>query len=65
MRRLISYIASDFRNDRIWMRRSKMEKRNYEICIAVDDSASMKDILMTEVRIYTQGIAEALIGHFR
>ena len=50
MRRLISYIASDFRNDRVWLRRTKRERRNFEVCIAVDDSASMKDALMTEVR---------------
>lgn len=35
--------------DRIWMRRTKKVKRNFHICIAVDDSASMKDNLMTEV----------------
>jgi len=49
MRRLIPYIASDYRKDRIWMRRTKRERRNYEICIAVDDSASMRDVFTTEV----------------
>lgn len=50
MRRLIPYIASDYRKDRIWMRRTRRERRNYEICIAVDDSASMREALTTEVR---------------
>jgi midasin len=49
MRRLVPYIASNFRKDRIWMRRTKPDKRNYQICLAIDDSASMKDNLMSEV----------------
>lgn len=43
MRRLISYIASDFRKNRIWMRRTRRAQRNYQVLIAVDDSASMLD----------------------
>lgn len=43
MRRLIAYIASDYRKDRIWLRRTKKAQRNYQILIAVDDSASMHD----------------------
>ncbi|KAI1718698.1 AAA domain (dynein-related subfamily) domain-containing protein [Ditylenchus destructor] len=49
VRRLLAYVASDYRKDRIWMRRTKKVKRNFHICIAVDDSASMKDNLMTEI----------------
>uniref|UniRef100_A0A914D8W7 Midasin n=1 Tax=Acrobeloides nanus TaxID=290746 RepID=A0A914D8W7_9BILA len=48
MRRLIAYIASDYRKDRIWMRRTKKSQRNYQICIAVDDSASMNENFMSE-----------------
>ncbi|CAI4227621.1 unnamed protein product [Auanema sp. JU1783] len=43
MRRLIPYIASDYRKDRIWMRRTKRAQREYQILIAVDDSASMNE----------------------
>ncbi|XP_013187576.2 midasin [Amyelois transitella] len=43
MRRVIAYIASQFRKDRIWLRRSKPAKRHYSIAIAVDDSSSMAD----------------------
>uniref|UniRef100_A0A914ZRU9 Midasin n=1 Tax=Parascaris univalens TaxID=6257 RepID=A0A914ZRU9_PARUN len=43
MRRLIAYIASDYRKDRIWLRRTKKAQRNYQILVAVDDSASMHD----------------------
>lgn len=53
MRRLVAYIASDYRKNRIWMRRTKKAQRNYQICLAVDDSASMKENLMTEVHFCT------------
>lgn len=43
MRRIIPYIASHFRKDRIWLRRTKPAKREYKIAIAVDDSSSMAD----------------------
>ena len=43
MRRIIPYIASNFQNDRIWLRRSKPSKRVYQILIAVDDSSSMSE----------------------
>ncbi|VDK69682.1 unnamed protein product, partial [Onchocerca ochengi] len=43
MRRLIAYIASGYRKDKIWLRRTKKAQHNYQILIAVDDSASMHD----------------------
>jgi len=43
MRKVFPYIASRFRKDKIWLRRSKPSKRQYQILIAVDDSASMAD----------------------
>ncbi|XP_059060931.1 midasin [Achroia grisella] len=43
MRRVIPYIASQFRKDRIWLRRTKPAKREYSIAIALDDSSSMAD----------------------
>ncbi|KAI5634933.1 AAA domain (dynein-related subfamily) domain-containing protein [Phthorimaea operculella] len=43
MRRVIPYIASHFRKDRIWLRRTKPAKREYKIAIAIDDSSSMSD----------------------
>ncbi|CAG2161607.1 unnamed protein product [Oppiella nova] len=43
MRKVIAYIASDFRKDKIWLRRTKASKRQYQIIIAVDDSSSMSD----------------------
>jgi len=41
MRRVIEYIASDFRKDKFWLRRAEPSKRQYQVMVAVDDSASM------------------------
>lgn len=41
MRKIIPYIASQFRKDKIWLRRTKPAKRDYRITIAIDDSKSM------------------------
>ena len=43
MRKVIPYIASQFRKDKIWLRRTKKNKRKYQIVLAVDDSSSMAD----------------------
>lgn len=43
MRKVIPYIASDFRKDKIWLRRTKPSKRDYKIILAIDDSSSMAD----------------------
>jgi midasin len=41
IKRIIPYIASSFKRDKIWMRRSVPSKRSYQILLAVDDSKSM------------------------
>ena len=43
IKRIIPYVASQYKRDKIWMRRSVPSKRNYQIMIAVDDSKSMMD----------------------
>jgi midasin len=40
---VIPYIASHFRRDKIWLRRTKPNKRNYQVVIAIDDSRSMSE----------------------
>lgn len=44
MRKVIPYIASEFRKDKIWLRRTQPSKRTYQILVAVDDSESMVDV---------------------
>lgn len=41
MKRIIPFIASGYRRDKIWLRRSLPSKRNYQVILAVDDSRSM------------------------
>ncbi len=41
MKRVIGYIASGYRKDKIWLRRTKPAKRNYRVLLAVDNSESM------------------------
>lgn len=52
MKRIISYIASDFRKDKIWLRRTKPAKRQYQIMISVDDSKSMSESNSTELALH-------------
>ncbi|XP_076030788.1 midasin isoform X2 [Oratosquilla oratoria] len=44
MRKVIPYIASEFRKDKIWLRRTQPNKRTYQILLAVDDSESMAEV---------------------
>jgi midasin len=41
IKRIIPYIASQYKRDKIWMRRSVPSKRSYQIMLALDDSKSM------------------------
>ncbi|XXG96732.1 hypothetical protein Hte_003023 [Hypoxylon texense] len=41
IKRIIPYIASSFKRDKIWMRRAIPTKRSYQILLCVDDSKSM------------------------
>lgn len=43
MKRIIPYIASQFRKDKIWLRRTKPSKRQYQIMVALDNSKSMSE----------------------
>ncbi|KAI0166381.1 midasin [Xylariaceae sp. FL1272] len=41
IKRIIPYIASSYKRDKIWMRRAIPTKRAYQILLCVDDSSSM------------------------
>ncbi|KAF2653215.1 midasin [Lophiostoma macrostomum CBS 122681] len=43
LKRIIPYIASSYKRDKIWLRRSMPSKRNYQVLIALDDSKSMAE----------------------
>lgn len=40
---MIPYVASHYRKDKIWLRRTRPNKRDYQVVIAVDDSRSMQE----------------------
>lgn len=42
MKKLIRYIASSFRQDKIWMRRTVPNQRQYQVLLAIDETKSMK-----------------------
>lgn len=52
MRRVIPYIASQFKKDKIWLRRTRPSKRQYQIIMAVDNSSSMMDSNAKIVSLY-------------
>lgn len=43
MKRVIEYIATEYRKDKIWLRRIKPNKRDYQVMLAIDNSSSMSD----------------------
>ncbi len=43
MKKVIPYIASDFKKDKIWLRRTQPSKRQYQVLLAIDDSESMAE----------------------
>eukprot|EP00092_Neocalanus_flemingeri_P022654 GFUD01024574.1.p1 GENE.GFUD01024574.1~~GFUD01024574.1.p1 ORF type:complete len:2240 (+),score=854.36 GFUD01024574.1:478-6720(+) len=51
MRKIIPYIASQFKKDKIWLRRVKPNKREFQILMALDDSSSMSDNQSREIAL--------------
>ncbi|KAJ9113860.1 hypothetical protein QFC19_000053 [Naganishia cerealis] len=43
MRKIIPYIASEYTKDKIWLRRTKPSRREYQVLLSLDDSRSMAD----------------------
>ncbi|XP_055380261.1 midasin [Condylostylus longicornis] len=61
MKKIIPYIASQFRKDKIWLRRTKPSQRDYKITIAIDDSKSMhhnnsKEITLKAISLVSQAL---------
>lgn len=58
---IIPYIASQFRKDKIWLRRTKPAQRDYKITIAIDDSKSMhynntKELTLQAISLVSQAL---------
>jgi midasin len=67
IKRIIPYIASSYKRDKIWMRRSVPSKRAYQIMIAVDDSKSMaengkKELAFETLALVTKALSMLEVG---
>ncbi|MCO5578538.1 hypothetical protein L7F22_032381 [Adiantum nelumboides] len=54
MRKIVPFIASDFAKDKIWLRRSRPAKREYQVLLSIDDSKSMREGTGKRVRLAYQ-----------
>ncbi|XP_043277150.1 midasin [Venturia canescens] len=63
MRKIIPYIASQFRKDKIWLRRTKPSKRDYQIVLALDDSSSMADNHSKELAFESMSLISKAMGY--
>lgn len=67
MRKIIPYLASQFRKDKIWLRRTKPSKRNYQIALALDDSKSMeyncsKELALESLSLISKALTYLEVG---
>ncbi|KAK6358357.1 AAA ATPase midasin [Orbilia blumenaviensis] len=63
MKRIIPYIASDYKKDKIWMRRTKPSKRQYQVMIALDDSKSMSESRCVELTFESIALVARALSH--
>ncbi|KAF3924791.1 Midasin [Orbilia brochopaga] len=63
MKRIIPYIASDYKKDKIWMRRTKPSKRQYQVMIALDDSKSMSEPRCVELSLESIALVARALTH--
>lgn len=69
MRRVIPFIASNYRRDKIWLRRTKPSKREYQVVVAIDNSRSMHEcgvgpMALQTLCILCQALAQLEVGEY-
>lgn len=69
MRRVIPFIASNYRRDKIWLRRSKPSKREYQVIVALDNSRSMNEcgvgpMALETLCVICQALAKLEVGEY-
>jgi midasin (ATPase involved in ribosome maturation) len=67
IKKIIPYIASQFRKDKIWLRRTKPQQRQYQVMIAIDDSESMLengagDVAMQALSVLCRSLTQLEVG---
>ncbi|KAF8073543.1 midasin nuclear AAA ATPase [Lyophyllum atratum] len=62
MKKIISYIASDYTKDKIWLRRTRPSQREYQVLIAIDDSRSMAESHSIHLAYQTLALVSKALG---
>lgn len=62
MKKVISYIASDYTKDKIWLRRTKPSQREYQILLSIDDSRSMAESHSIHLAYQTLALISKALG---
>ena len=61
MRKVLAWIASDYRKDKLWLRRSRPSHRDYRVVICLDNTASMRNNNVGELSLVcVSAISQAL-----
>ncbi|KAL0222135.1 hypothetical protein RCL1_001989 [Eukaryota sp. TZLM3-RCL] len=69
LKKIVPFIASNFKKDSIWLRRTLPSKRNYSIAFAIDNSQSMKlfntaDVALRTLVMMLNSLSLAEVGQF-
>eukprot|EP00928_Gymnodinium_smaydae_P041433 TRINITY_DN28040_c0_g1_i1.p1 TRINITY_DN28040_c0_g1~~TRINITY_DN28040_c0_g1_i1.p1 ORF type:complete len:2790 (+),score=586.78 TRINITY_DN28040_c0_g1_i1:730-8370(+) len=69
MRKVIPFIASNYRRDKIWLRRTKPSKREYQVLVAIDNSRSMHEcgvgpMALQTLSVVCQALARLEVGEY-
>jgi midasin len=62
MKKIIPYIASEYTKDKIWLRRTKPSKREYQVLICLDDSRSMSESHSVHLAYQTLALVSKALG---
>ncbi|KAG6810904.1 hypothetical protein H0H92_009865 [Tricholoma furcatifolium] len=62
MKKIISYIASDYTKDKIWLRRTRPSQREYQVLISIDDSRSMAESHSIHLAYQTLALVSKALG---
>lgn len=68
MRKILPFIASGYRRDRIWLRRTQPSKRDYHILLAMDNSQSMAGngvgaLALSSLQLMARALTRMEVGH--
>ncbi|KAI0693224.1 midasin [Cytidiella melzeri] len=62
MKKIIPYVASEYTKDKIWLRRTRPSKREYQVLVALDDSKSMAEGKSVHLAFQTLAVVCTALG---